>query len=197
MKYVFRYMVAIPMLAFGFFAAGSPAHAQESGFPLGVAGATWQLLEIQRSSQDVLDTSNVDVTLTFDGQGRATGKSTCNGYSAPYQTGAGQALTFGPVLSTKRACVDASLTNLETEYLGALQGVTSYSFDGANLQLFFNNGGSVLKFGTGTSIVPGMPKTGNAGADYITYMAVGALLALLGTASLLTRQVMSRRGSTR
>lgn len=194
MRHILSGMRAIPLLAFGCFAAFGSAHAQESSFPAGVTGTPWKLLEIERSAQDILSTSNVNITLSFDGQGLAGGNSACNFYSAPYQTGAGQALTFDPLISTLRACADASLMNLETEYYSALDGVASYSFDGTTLQLFYNNGGSVLRFGTTAAPpVPGMPRTGGAGSNYTILATAGALLALLGAACLLSRQVTRPR----
>jgi heat shock protein HslJ len=145
-------------------------------------GKNFKLVELQRSSQDVLNTTNANVTLRFDDQGSAGGNSPCNSYSAPYQAGSGQALTFGPVLTTLRACVDTSLQNLETEYYDALKSVNSYSFDGATLQLTYDNGASILKFaadGTSTGSVPGMPRTGFAGTQFL----VAGLLVLVAVGS--------------
>lgn len=162
--------------------------AQESGFPEGVVGITWQLREIQRSPGDVLDTTNVNITLRFDGQGMAAGDSTCNTFSASYQTGAGQALTLSSIISTLRACVDTAQQDLETEYYRALEGVKSYSFDGANLELMYGDGGALRFWLAATSgPAPGMPTTGAGGGDYIAWLGVGLLALLLGAG-------LSRRG---
>lgn len=177
MKRILIYITTISLLTSTSFLSGSPTHAQDNSLPTGIIGTEWKLLEIQRSPQDILSTTNTNVTLTFDPQGLAKGNSTCNSYSAPYQTAAGQSLTLGALVSTLRACVDTSLMDLETEYYRALQAVTTYSFDGATLQLFYNNGASILKFGT-TSI-PGMPKTGGFGINQLVFPLAGLLLLLL------------------
>lgn len=196
MKQTLTKTIAILLLTLAFIASGgsisSPAHAQDNSLPAGVIGTEWKLMEIQRSAQDVLSTAHVNITLKFDAEGRAGGDSTCNYYGMSYQTGPGQALTFHDLISTLRACVDTSLMDLETEYYTALQGVTTYGFDGETLQLFYNNGGSVLKFGTAT-MIPGMPKTGRSGADPGGIAVAGLLLALSGAVLLASVQIAHRK----
>jgi heat shock protein HslJ len=187
-------MLATSLLALAFFAFGGSARAQESGLPSGLIGPTWRLVEIQRSAQDVMSTAAVRITLTLDTQGLASGESTCNLYSAEYQAGQGGALTMSPVVSTLRACVDTSLMDLESEYYRALEGVTSYSFDGSTLQLFYNNGASVLRFTADAPAAPGMPRTGAADSNYGLPALAGMLLVLLGLAALVYDRVV-RRGS--
>ena len=191
MKRIVIYMTTISLLASAYLTSGSHTHAQDSGLPTGMVGTEWKLLEIQRSTQDILSTAHTNVTLTFDPQGLARGISTCNSYSAPYQTGAGQALTLGALVSTLRACVDTSLMDLETEYYSALQAVTTYSFDGASLQLIYNNGASVLKFGN--SSTPGMPITGELGANHPVFPLAGLLLVLFGVGFLVSSHIARRK----
>ena len=78
MKRILIYMTTISLLTFASLASGSPTHAQDNGLPSGMAGTEWKLLEIQRSTQDILSTANTNVTLTFDTQGLAKGNSPCN-----------------------------------------------------------------------------------------------------------------------
>jgi heat shock protein HslJ len=140
-------------------------------------------MEIQRSAQHVMSTEHVNITLKFDAEGHAGGDSTCNYYGVDYQTGPDQALTFHNLISTLKACVDTSLMDLENEYYKALEGVATYSFDGITLQLFYNNGDSVLKFGGGSSpspTIPGMPRTGGDGANQALFIITGLLLVLFG-----------------
>ncbi|GHD79039.1 META domain-containing protein [Salinibacterium amurskyense] len=75
----------------------------------------------------------ITVTLTITGDGLA-GESTCNNYSATL-TGAPDELTVGPVISTKRACTDAALTEFETRYLAALAATTTAIPTGGSLVL--------------------------------------------------------------
>ncbi|MEL0626336.1 META domain-containing protein [Salinibacterium amurskyense] len=75
----------------------------------------------------------VTVTLTITGDGLA-GESTCNNYSATL-AGAPDELTVGPVISTKRACTDAALTDFETRYLAALAATSTAIPTGGSLVL--------------------------------------------------------------
>ncbi len=195
MKEIFRYVryvLAIPFLAFGSIALSGAAQAQESGLPQEILGTTWELVAIHHSEQDVKDTTGVEITLQFTNDGRVGGESTCNFYSAPYQAGAGQALTIGQIISTRRACVDPSLQALENEYYGALGGVTQYRFEGARLRLFFDGGQSVLEFAATSSspAMPGMPITGQ---EDFTLLLVGAMLAGLGIVAGLTLRTYAPR----
>ena len=54
---------------------------------------------------------------------RAAGFAGCNRFSASY-TLAGDSLRFGPIMSTKMACVDGD--ELERSFLGALPVVATY-----------------------------------------------------------------------
>ena len=208
MRKLLGIVAAIALVVFGVAAAGGSAYAQSDGLTPGVVGVEWQLLEIQRSPQDVVDTSSANITLGFDGQGLATGHSPCNGFSAPYQAGANGSLTFGDVLSTLRACVDNSLMNLESEYYGALKGVSSYSFQGDRLLLTYNSGASILKFGpsvasqsgpagppagTGDEVPLGMPQTGMMDFNYTPLAALGGVMLLVGAVIIRARQARQER----
>lgn len=195
MRHIHKYIMASVILAASLFATGAAAYAQEGGMPPGVAGTVWKLIEVQRSAQDSVDTNNADVTIQFDTQGQAVGNSTCNSYSAQYTAGAGGALTFEPVISTLRACIDTSLMDLEMEYYRALEAVSSYSYDGANLRLLYNNGSSSLIYSAAETSgpAPGMPRTGAGEANYVAFLGVGALLVLAGVALVASRRVLQER----
>ena len=183
MQRLLRYMVVFSVVALGLLSVGSLAFAQ-TGQSLGIAGAGWRLAELQRAPGDVRDTSDVIITLNFDSQGEASGQSTCNGYSATYQQGPNNTLTFGSILSTKRACMDL---DLEIEYYNALQGVSSYNLDNATLKLFYNNGNGVLTFEPIPAQV-GMPQTGAGFADVAPFAVLGVSLVLLGAGFLVWRR---------
>jgi putative lipoprotein len=184
MTKMLRYIVTIPLLAWAALVMSGTAHAQASD----LAGATWTLTAIKRAGQPVQQITNATITLQFEPAGRAGGMSTCNGYSADYQAGGGKALTFGPILATKRACVDPALMQLEIDYFNALGGVTTYNADGTELELFFDNGQSRLAYSTDR--VPGMPRTGGAAGLTLPLLlaAMGLPLLLLGVGLILRRQ---------
>ncbi len=90
-----------------------------------------------------LTTSPV-ITLQF-AEGSATGSGGCNQYRATY-TESGSTLTFGPALSTKRACVEPERNLQETEYFDALSRVASFAISGDRLTLRDATGTTVLEF---------------------------------------------------
>jgi heat shock protein HslJ len=183
MQRLLRYVVVFSVVALGLLSVGSLAFAQ-AGQSLGIAGAGWRLVELQRAPGDVRDTSDVTITLNFDDQGEASGQSTCNGYSTTYQQGPNNTLTFGNILSTKRACENL---DLEIEYYNALQSVSSYDLDNATLKLFYNNGNGVLTFEP-TPAQVGMPQTGAGFADVAPFAVLGVSLVLLGAGFLVWRR---------
>ncbi len=192
MKKILRYVMPLPLLAFAAIAFSGPAYAQESSASRALPGTSWELVKIQRATSDVTDVTGKGVTLRFGQDGRASGDSTCNSYSATYQAGPGQTFTFGEVASTLRACVDPALTAIETEYFSALPSVTQYSFDGDRLELSYNNGQSVLDFAPASAMTPGMPRTGGAGQDanptpLLIVVSLAISLVLAGVMLLATR----------
>jgi heat shock protein HslJ len=65
------------------------------------------------------------VTLSF-GDGRVSGRGGCNLYSGPAEVGGGT-LKFGPMISTKMACMEQGLMQQEVTYLKALQDARRYA----------------------------------------------------------------------
>ena len=94
-------------------------------------GSEWVLTHMNRD-QPVLE--NAEVTLAF-GDGRISGKSACNRYSAGIEEGenAGD-IKIGQSMSTRMACPDV-LMKIEQQYLAALSRVTSFSFHAGSLIL--------------------------------------------------------------
>src|SRR5262245_10153291 len=62
------------------------------------------------------------VTLSLYGSGQAVGHAGCNNYSGSYKR-IGDAIAFGPMISTKMACAPESMT-LEQSYLATLAAAT-------------------------------------------------------------------------
>jgi heat shock protein HslJ len=113
--------------------AALPAQAQGGSDPL--AGTSWRLVEL--NGQPVI--GEVPLTLQFaaDGQ-RVSGNGGCNQFSGPYAQN-GASLRFGPLISTRRACLDPALNTQETAYFQALESTTRYSIEGGQLLLYRGN----------------------------------------------------------
>lgn len=189
MKTIFRYTLTLVFLVGAAAVLSGAAQAQTGDLPAAVRAPTWTLTAMQGPAQDLQDLGSVGVTLRFGDDGRATGQGPCNGYSATVQAGGGSALTFGPVLSTKRACVDEGRNTLETEYFAALSSVSAYTLQGNQLQLTYNNGSSTLQFTSATP--PGMPTTGGPSLGLTLALAVAGALLLVAVGL----GLRARRGS--
>jgi heat shock protein HslJ len=75
------------------------------------------------------------VTANFGNDGRITGRTGCNDYQATYTTD-GDAITFGPVFTTRRACPSEAAATQEQALLDALAATSTYeiSSDRATLR---------------------------------------------------------------
>ncbi len=67
----------------------------------------------------------VKPTLLFDATGNASGNGGCNTFNGSY-TVDGATIAFGPMISTKMACVGPG-DLVESAYLDALQAATGWS----------------------------------------------------------------------
>lgn len=81
-------------------------------------------------------------TLEFAESGRASGNGSCNRFSGT-ATIAGDSLSFGPLMSTKMACVEEALTSQETRYLAALGSAQRYAIAGDTLRIYLADGGEL------------------------------------------------------
>ena len=127
-------VVALAVAALG---AWVPAQAQSGSSPL--AGTSWRLVEL--NGQPVVSGGDT-ITLAFAAdEPRVSGYGGCNQFSGPY-TQNGASLRIGPLLATRRACLEEGLNTQETAYFQALESTTRYSIEGGQLVLY--RGGQVV-----------------------------------------------------
>ena len=74
------------------------------------------------------------LTVRFSKDGRISGYSGCNTYTGQYDV-MEDALSVGPLASTRRACLSAALQTQEQGFLQDLQAVRSFSVAGTQLML--------------------------------------------------------------
>ena len=129
MRRMMRLGLALAVIALG---ASVPAQAQGGGDPL--AGTSWRLVEL--NGQPVIGTE--PLTLNFGTDGRVSGYGGCNQFSGEYRQN-GASLRIGPLLSTRRACLEPALNTQETAYFQALESTTRYSIEGGQLVLYRGN----------------------------------------------------------
>src|ERR687896_2220569 len=88
-------------------------------------GTSWVLVDIDGAAP----VGETPLSLTFDEQGGVNGSTGCNRFSGEV-TIDGPALTFGPLATTRMACLDPAQGEQETAFLGALESVSGYTIDG-------------------------------------------------------------------
>lgn len=100
-----------------------------------LAGTAWTLQELNGRAA-IPATGGALPTLSFAaGEARASGNGGCNQFGGPY-TQQGASLRFGPLVSTRRACVDEAANAQETAYLRALESVTRHAATAEVLTLY-------------------------------------------------------------
>jgi heat shock protein HslJ len=93
-------------------------------------GTSWQLGKI--GDQPVQE--GTQPTLQFTQPGQVSGSGSCNRFSGTV-TFSGDAISFGPLASTKMACAD-SINSQETQYFYALSTAQRFLLQGNSLQIF-------------------------------------------------------------
>lgn len=106
--------------------AGPPA---PSGPPQALLDGSWRAEEVGGDSSLVA----AHPILRFTADGRAGGSGGCNTYASPVSID-GDAMTFGRLASTHKAC-EPALLDQEQKFFIALAGARSFSIEGAQLTL--------------------------------------------------------------
>jgi heat shock protein HslJ len=177
-----------PMLGLILFtlSAGGDSEAaplNASDLPEGMAGVTWQLESMQTAPPAVVRPMDhgIVITLEFDGNGNLSGHGACNDYFAGYMVGPNNAITIGPIGSTRKACAQ-DLMDLDQQYFGALQTASKYSFIQGHLGFSTNNGSGTLNYigSTPPTTSPGMPTTGGGMQLLLVLVGLAASFCLAG-----------------
>jgi heat shock protein HslJ len=119
-----------------------------AGGETGLENTQWTLVSFGETP--VAQGSEITLLLAA---GQAGGSGGCNSYSGSYQV-KGQSISFSVITSTKRACVDAPVTEQEGRYFQALESASEYFVEGDQLRITYDDGQGVLIF---ESTLPGGP----------------------------------------
>lgn len=133
-------------------AESPPASPGTSGPTLEGTGWALQQLAVDATLMDV--PSDVAATL-FLQDGQASGAAGCNTFSGDY-TIDGDALAFGPMMSTMMIC-EGEKASTEASYLAGFPLVASYAVDGDTLSLLDASGAPLLTY----AAVTAQPITGS------------------------------------
>ncbi|MCI0712984.1 MAG: META domain-containing protein [Chloroflexi bacterium] len=99
-------------------------------------GSAWQLQSFALPDEEVRVIAGSNVTLEFQPGNQAVGSGGCNSYGGTY-TISGDMLSFGEIVSTERACVDAAIMEQEQRFYDALQSAVRYEVTGGQLTIWY------------------------------------------------------------
>ena len=128
------------------YGGGSAEDPNFGGVPMEerLEGTTWSLVELGGQSARAAG-DNGTPTLHLDAaQKRASGNTGCNSFGGEYEM-SGESLRFGPLASTRRACVDEALNRQESAFLRALDGTRTWRIVAGTLVLS-GEAGQVARF---------------------------------------------------
>jgi len=120
--------------------AGCTSHAAAPSAPF-LQATSWRLDRIGGTAA----IPGVEVTLEFPAEGKVGGRASCSRFFGTVEI-SGESIRFGPLASTKMACIDAATTAQETKYLEALQAAERIVFDGPALLLYSRGSDQPLRF---------------------------------------------------
>ncbi|HEY2594328.1 MAG TPA: META domain-containing protein [Chloroflexota bacterium] len=103
--------------------------------PPSLTGVTWRVTGVNNGKQAVVSVlAGTQLTAVFGDDGRVSGDTGCNMYSGTY-TVSGANLSFGPLATTRRACLSDAASAQEQAFLAALEATTTFEMNGAQLTL--------------------------------------------------------------
>jgi heat shock protein HslJ len=114
-------MRRLAMLVTAFVVAGCAVTTRVATTDL--PGSTWELVAMDGEA-----VAAAVPTLAFDEQGGVSGSTGCNTFSGEVAID-GNALTFGPLVTTRMACADPAANAQEEAFLSAMEGVSAYAVD--------------------------------------------------------------------
>jgi heat shock protein HslJ len=99
-----------------------------------LTGTTWNVTGINNGAQAVVSVAaGSTVTLAFGTDGSVSGSGGCNTYSGAVAI-SGDAITFGPLAATQKAC-DQSVMTQETQFFAGLAASKTFDVKGSTLTL--------------------------------------------------------------
>jgi heat shock protein HslJ len=101
----------------------------------GLAGPTWRVTGYNNGMGGVVSIlSGTQLSMVFGDDGRVSGNTGCNMFDGTY-TLSGSSLSFGPLVTTRRACASEEANQQEQRFLAALEATTTYELAGDRLTL--------------------------------------------------------------
>jgi len=134
-----------------------------------LTGIDWRLVSFGPTGSEENLVAGTTVTLKFGEDGRASGSTGCNSYSGTYQV-RGDTISFGRLISTKRACLDQNANQQEQRFLSALESASRFRLSSDRLTIMSVRGRNALNFVNSTDSEPGGGPA-EAGSDPLATLA--------------------------
>jgi len=110
-----------------------------------LTGTEWRLISFGPSGAEASLVAGTTVTLKFGEDGRASGSTGCNSYGGTYQV-RGDNITFGRLISTRRACLDQNANQQEQRFLSALEAANRFRLSSDRLTILSDRARNALNF---------------------------------------------------
>ena len=118
-----------------------------------LTGTEWQLVSLGPAGSEADVVPGTTVTLKFGEDGRASGSTGCNSYGGTYEV-RGDSISFGRLVSTRRACLDQNANQQEQRFLSSLEAANRFRLSSDRLTLLSDRGRNVLNFVSRSSEPP-------------------------------------------
>jgi len=118
-----------------------PTKAAAPVAPFSLVGTDWMLADL--AGTPVI--ANSKASLAFPEAGRVAGNGSCNRFTGSV-TISGDTLKFGPLASTRMACMDGGVSTQEDAYLKALGAATRYEYRDPDLLIYATGYDKPLRF---------------------------------------------------
>jgi heat shock protein HslJ len=119
-----------------------------------LTGTEWRLTSFGAAGSETNLVAGTTVTLKFGEDGRASGSTGCNSYGGTYQV-RGDNISFGRLISTKRACLDQNANQQESRFLSALESANRFRISSNRLTILSDRGRNALNFVNNVDSDPG------------------------------------------
>lgn len=123
-----------------------------------LTGTEWRLASLGPSGAETDIVQGTTVTAKFGEDGRVGGSTGCNSYGGTYRV-RGETISFGRLISTKRACLDQNANEQERRFLAALEAANRFRLSEDRLTIFADRARTALNFVSTSPSEPDGPPT--------------------------------------
>ena len=125
------------------------ASSSSAGSSTSLGASEWVLRDLAGTPA----LASPQATLAFPETGRVVGSGSCNRFTASIET-SGAKLKFGPLASTRMACMDNGVGDQEDRYFKALGAATRYALENGDLLIYCEGYEKPLHFSRSTGAKP-------------------------------------------